>query len=443
MTVGETPGPRPFEDAAAFRPVRAYATLGLLLALYTLSFLDRTILSLLITPLKQELRLDDFEVSLLVGMAFSLFYAVMGLPIAYLADRYSRRLLIVVGVCLWSVMTALGGIAESYGLLFASRMGVGLGEAALGPAAYSLIADIFPRHKIGRAMGIYTLGVPLGLGLAMILGGEVVRFVAQAGAIELPGFGALSAWRATLLAVGFPGVLLGLCMLLVREPARRVRSGEDRSVPALPFVRARLHIFLPLFLGVSLVTSVTFGTSIWAPTLFLRKFGLSAGEAATPIGLAIGLGGMLGMLVGGTVADRLFARGVGAAYIGVIAAAHLLCWPFFAAAPLMPTPLLASAMLFLAFFFQCWQGGLPLAAIQLITPNHLRARVTALYLLVTSLVGIGCGPTVIGAASQLFGEAHLDRSMALAAAVQLPLAALLVGSTAARFRRTLEAENRL
>ena len=202
-------------------PARAWYMVILLTILYMFSFLDRTIIVLLIEPIKADLGLSDTQLSLLYGFAFALFYTLLGIPIARMADRRNRRTIIMWGVAIWSVMTAICGIARNFGQLFIARMGVGVGEAALSPAAYSLISDSFPPNERARAMSVYTMGLYLGVGLALVLGGVVIEWVASIGTVVLPIFGEIRAWQATFMAVGLPGLLLAGLMMTVREPLRR------------------------------------------------------------------------------------------------------------------------------------------------------------------------------------------------------------------------------
>lgn len=439
-----TPGAESVERPFNFKPIRSGLMLGLLMALYILSYIDRSIISLLIQPIKADLALSDMQISLLVGAAFSIFYATMGLPLGYIADRWNRRNLIGIGVALWSLMTAFGGIAHNYVILFLSRMGVGLGEAALAPAAYSLIADVFPKKWLGRAMGMFALSAAVGGGVALVLGGLVVKFVADADTIVLPLIGEIQSWRAVLIVVGLAGLPLAGLVWLIREPERRglrleeIATGDSRS--ALAFIRSRASALLPLYFGLGCISVVYYGMLMWAPTLFLRKFGIPAAEISLPLGLAVGAGGVLGMLLGGAWADRLWQRGVKDGYMRVIMYSALSALPFYIAMPLMPNTTLTLVMLFFGTVCQGLQSGLPAGAIQLVTPNDMRARVTAGCFLATGLMGLGLGPTTVALGTEyLFGEAGIGPAMALANVIVLPIAGLLLFLGLKPFRRAVEA----
>lgn len=428
---GEVRDPRPVaadEPAFDFRPVRAGLVIALLMALYVLSYVDRSIVSLLIEPIKADLGLSDLQVSLIVGAAFSVFYATMGLPLGWVADRWNRRNLIAIGVTIWSLMTALGGLAHNYAILFISRMGVGLGEAALAPAGYSMIADLYPKRLLGRAMALFALSTSLGSGLALILGGAVVAYVAEAKTLAFPVVGELAAWRAALILVGLPGVLLAALVMLIQEPVRRgPRVEVQGGGSALAFFTQRWRALLPLYVGLGLISVVFYGMMMWSPTLFVRKFDIPAAEIALPLGGVIGVAGMIGMLAGGYWADRLWQRGVLDAYPRVIFNSALMGVPCFIAFPLMPTPTLTLIVIFAGAFCMGLQSGLPAGTVQMITPNDLRARITAGCFFAVGLMGLGLGPSTIAMLSDLvFGAANLHLAMAVSNLVVLPLAALVL-----------------
>src|SRR5262249_34009122 len=199
----------------------AWYVVIVLMVCYTLSFIDRQILSLMVEPIKHDLGISDTRIGALQGPAFAVFYTLMGLPMGRIADRYSRRNLIAVGVFFWSLMTALCAIARSFWSLFFARMGVGVGEATLGPSAFSLITDYFRKDRLGTAMSIYSMGIFFGAGLGVIVVGTVVSAVTTQPEVSLPLFGTIASWRLTFLIVGLPGILIGLLVYTVHEPLRR------------------------------------------------------------------------------------------------------------------------------------------------------------------------------------------------------------------------------
>jgi MFS family permease len=190
---------------------------------YTVSFIDRQIMALMVEPIRRDLEISDTQMSLLLGLAFAVFYTLLGIPIARLADRYSRRGIIAAGIAVWCFMTAACGLSRNYAQLFLARVGVGVGEAALSPSALSMMSDYFPKETRGRAVAFYTMGISMGVGLAMILGGQVIALVSQAPPVTLPVVGQLFAWQTVFVVVGLPGILVAALMLTVREPPRKGR----------------------------------------------------------------------------------------------------------------------------------------------------------------------------------------------------------------------------
>lgn len=427
------------------RPAYSWYVVGVLLLAYTLSFVDRMILSLLVAPIRAALNISDTEVSLLIGLAFALFYTVLGLPIAWIADRWNRRNLILVGVALWSAMTAGCGFAGSYATLFLARMGVGVGEAALSPAAYSMLSDTFPRDRLARAMAVYSIGVPLGSGVAMILGSFVVQAVLAAPMVDLPLIGPVEAWRTIFLWVAAPGLLVCLLLLTVREPLRHglrqtaALRGEAGPAPGfLAHLAAHRASLGALFAGMSLIGLVMYGVIAWVPTFFARTYGMDVSEAGLWFGIIMATGGAAGLVAGGTLADRLFAKGVADAHLRVMRLSILLGGPPLLAATLMPDATLAFVMLALAFPMLTMHG-VGTVALQFITPNEYRARVTALYFFAVNLTGLGFGPMLMALLTDhLFGDdGALRYSIALVTGIALPLAAIILTAGFSAFARDL------
>lgn len=425
------------------RPAYSWYVVGVLLLAYTLSFVDRMILSLLVAPIRAALDISDTEVSLLIGLAFALFYTLLGLPIAWIADRWNRRNLIVSGVALWSAMTAACGFAGSYATLFLTRMGVGVGEAALSPAAYSMLSDMFPRDRLARAMAVYSIGVPLGSGVAMILGSFVVQAVLAAPMVDLPLIGPVEAWRTIFLWVAAPGLLVCLLLLTVREPLRhglrRATARDDAPAPGFLAHLAGQRVALgALFAGMSLIGLVMYGVIAWVPTFFARTYGMDVSQAGLWFGLIMATGGAAGLVMGGTLADRMFAKGVPDAHLRVMRLSILLGGPPLLAAALMPDATLAFVMLALAFPMLTMHG-VGTVALQFITPNEYRARVTALYFFVVNLTGLGFGPMLMALLTDhLFADdGALRYSIALVTGGALPLAAIILTAGFSAFARDL------
>ena len=396
------------EPTSAQSTRRANIALGVFLAAYILSFMDRQILSLMVEPIRRDLGISDLQIGLLQGLAFAALYSVVGIPIGLLADRLSRRLIISSGVLFWSACTALCGFAASYPMLFLARMGVGVGEAALSPAAHSSMSDAFPPARLSRAMAIYTLGITIGGGVALLVGGSVVDMIASRGEVILPGDVRLTAWRAAFLIVSLPGALVAGLVLLTREPKRRGHSmalpGGLR--PVLHHLGANWRCFLSIYGNSTLLSIVGYGLMAWYPTLLIRRFDMSAGMAATWLGLAYLVFGSLGTLTGGAWAERLALRGRSEANMRVVTMLSLACILPAALAPIMPTPLLVILLFVPLTFFHNGYFACSTAAIQLTMPGTMRATGAALFLMANSLVGLSLGTAAVPLIGAAVGGDH-------------------------------------
>lgn len=416
-------------NSAPRAPGGAYAwyVVVVLLVAYALSFIDRMILSLLVAPIRADLGISDTQMSLLMGFAFAIFYSVLGVPLGALADRGSRRGLILAGVGAWSVMTASCGLAASYAWLFLARIGVGVGEATLSPAAYSLLGDSFARDKLGRAMAVYSIGVPLGSGIALVAGSLVVRFVTEGPAIVLPLVGALAPWRLTFVLVGLPGVLVAaLIAFTVREPVRKDPGARADMDEFVAFLKSHAAALSAHFVGMSLVALVMYGAMAWIPQFLHRTYGMATTEAGLWFGTATAVCGACGLMLGGWMADRLYRRGFRDAHLRVIRLNAVVLLPLFLGMALAPSAGIALGLMVVAMLLGTIHGGVAGAALQLIAPDRLRARLVALYFLVANLVGLGLGPTAIAMVSEHIAAdgSALRYGIALVTAVALPISAL-------------------
>jgi MFS family permease len=373
----------------------AWYVVGVLMLANFSSFVDRQVLALLVDPIKHDFGLTDTQVSWLGGLAFALFYSVLGFPIGRLADVRSRRAIIGWGAALWSVMCAACGLARSYGQLFAARVGVGVGEATLLPPAFSLIADYFPRQQLAIAMSVLNAGSFLGSGLAYTVGGTVIQVVAGMRPMTLPLFGELRSWQAVFFLVGIPGVLVALLLLTVREPARP--PGARAGLPlrhTFAYMRAHFGAFAGQGLGYSVAFMVNLGTAFWFPAYFSRVHGWSSGRIGVFMGGATMIFGTLGILSGGWMADWLKRRGYSDANmrLGIIASAFAIvaAFPMFLATSfsVLITGLIATNIA------AALPWGAAAAALQEITPASMRGQISAIYLFALNLIG-AAGPTVV------------------------------------------------
>ena len=429
------------EDSTYPSPAVAWYGVGVLMVAYTLSFIDRYVIALLIQPIKQDLMLTDTQIGLLSGLAFAIFYTTLGIPIGRLADRYDRRRIISIGIFAWSLMTAACGLTRGFWQLFAARVGVGVGEAALSPAAFSLIADSFTANRLGRALSVYSAGVYLGSGLAFIIGGAVIQLVLNTPDVSLPVIGAVSAWQLTFVYVGLPGLLVSLWIFTIREPGRR-NIGHADAAAAIPirqvlrFIGSAWRTYAAHFFGFSLLVLVFNAMIIWSPAFLARVHGLSASTAGYSLGVIIAVFGSSGIVAGGWLADVLGKRGYSDATMrtGIIAAIGLT--PFVILLPFMPNASLTLMLYAPLMFISSFGFGAAVAALQLITPNEMRGQISAVYLFIINLIGIGLGPLLTGWITDVLfaNEAAVGFSIALVGGISAPIAALVLWSGLGDYR---------
>lgn len=400
-------------------PGYAWYVVVVLTLAYMFSFLDRQILALLVEPIRADLGISDTQMSLLQGLAFGIFYTLLGIPIGRLADRRSRRGIIAIGITVWCLMTAACGLAKNFTQLFLARVGIGVGEATLNPSAYSLISDYFPRERRARPMSFYNMGVSLGAGVAMVLGGQVISWVYSQPQATLPVVGTLFHWQMVFILVGLPGLLIALLMVTVREPARKdkVSLGKDKVaddvIPvreAASFLWERKKTYGTLFLGMSVVTIIGYGYFSWIPTMFIRTWEWPISKIAFVYGMVILIFGPIGVNVGGWLADRWYNKGRKAAHMRVTLIGALILVPASTAVPLMPTPELAALMLIPATIGGAVPTATAGAALMMIVPNQLRAQTTAIYYFVINVLGLTIGPFAIAVfTDQVFRDESMLR----------------------------------
>ncbi len=419
-----------------------FLVLALMLA-QMVSFIDRMIMGLLVMPIRQSFDISDTQYSLLAGFAFALFYAIMGLPLGRLADRVNRTKLIAFAIAFWSVMTALCGFAKGFWSLFLARMGVGIGEAALGPSAYSLISDTFSKNTLARALSIYSLGTTIGSGLAYLIGGWVVARTMQAEEIVLPIIGARESWQLTFFIVGIPGLIVALIFFLLPEPPRKglIKSGASITFrETFAFMAQRWQALFLHIIAMSLFILVVYSVNIWGPEYLIRTFNFSRPAAGQTFGIVMMVAGTAGLLMGGTLGDYFFAKnGQRDGYSRAILISMAGMFPCMAALYFANTPTLGILAIGLAVFFSAWQGGLGGGLIQLMLPNQMRGQGVALYFLCANLIGIGIGPVVAAAFNDYVfkSDAALNKSIALCGVIIIPIAALILTSSLSAVRRTV------
>jgi MFS family permease len=365
---------------------------------YTSSFMDRTVLSIVQTPIKEELQLSDTQLGILGGFAFALFYSTLGIPVARLAARMDRRWLIAASLAIWSLATAAGGLARGFASLFALRVAVGVGDAGASPPAHSLITDFFPPHRRGTAFGIYSLGVSAGVLIGSIAGG----FIAQT-------YG----WRMTFVIFGAPGLVLALLIpLTVREPTRGrldLRPPTDEKLPSLGDVLRRFAEKRALFQAVAGASIAAFGSysiiSFLAP-FFIRAHGATLAEAGLLLGLTTGLSAGIGIFFSGMITDRA-SRKDPRWVVWIPAAGLIVATPLYVAGFLAPTASLAAAILLVPPALHYLYLGPTMGLMHNLVTPRMRATATALLYLAVNLFGMGLGPPVTGFLSDRIARAAL------------------------------------
>jgi len=411
----------------------AWYMVFILFLAYTFSAIDRQILTLLVEPIRNDLHISDSEMSLLMGFAFAFLFAIAGLPIGRLSDRKSRRWVISIGISVWCLMTAVSGFAKNFWHLFLARMGVGVGEAALTPAALSLISDKFPPNQRALALSVYHLGYPIGAGVAMIVGGLIIGKLTEIGDIQLSFLGTFKPWQMTFIIVGLPGLLLALLMFTFSEPKRQGLMKTTQGDDELPlkdlfkFLLERKSVYGAHFIGVALLGLLAIGTAIWYPTFLVRTYDLSIQQAGIYFGAVNLLFGAPGLLLGGWLAQKLASKGYTDANMRIMIIATATKTLPLVLAPLMPTWQLAVGLTAIATFCGQMSNGVSSATILDITPNQMRAQVASLLLLMVNIIGIGFGATFIALITDfVFGQdTDLRYSIALASGIIAPIAIII------------------
>lgn len=364
------------------------------------SFIDRQVLSLLVKPIKHDLHLSDTQMSLLMGLSFAIFYTLFGMLIGRMADRYSRRNIIIGGITVWSLMTTLCGGIQTYSQFFLTRMGVGVGESTLSPSAFSMIADLFPKKRLATALSVFSMGVFLGSGLATLIGSGIVAKLPTEGLITVPVFGDIFPWQMLFLYIGLPGLVIGLLLLTIREPARTNTLQVDGQAAKLSFSESLSIIFryrkayLLICFATACQALINYGCNAWVPTFIARTYGWEIPRAGAFYGLVVIVSSVAGVLFGGWYADKLTREGKtdGRLRVGVLGIA-LAFFGFFI--PLLPKAEWALLATAIPVFGLASPFGAATAALQEIMPNQVRALASSIFLFILNLIGIGLGPTIV------------------------------------------------
>lgn len=380
--------------------LRHYA-LGMLVIVYTFNFIDRQILSILIEPIKSELGLTDTAMGALSGFAFAIFYATLGIPIARYADRSNRRNLVAAALGIWSFMTAVSGLAQNFWHLLAARIGVGIGEAGCSPPAHSMIADFYPAEQRATALGIYSLGIPIGIMFGLFIGGWINE---------------LYGWRIAFFVVGLPGIILAvLIRVSLPEPPRGLAEGraDDSDQPSVRETLAylwRKRSFRHMSLAAGLCAFSGYGFVTWAPSFLVRSFGMETGAIGTWFGLILGLAGGVGIAAGGYFADRFGGRDP-KWYLWTTAYALLLATPFSLGIYFATEAFWALWAMVIPVIFSNFYQATTFSQTQGIAELRMRAVASGILLFIINMIGLGLGPQAVGVVSDLLQPTYGDESL--------------------------------
>ena len=398
--------------------------MGILTLVRLSAQLDLGILSLLVEPIKRDMDLSDSDIGLLLGFAFAVFYLGLGVPLSKLIDSHSRRAILAIGVAVWSLSTALCGLANNFTQLFLARAAVGAGESVNGPATYSMIADMFPRERLARAIALLNMGSLIGSGLSLIFGAFVIHWLSTMEMPHLPFIGQPRHWQAVFLIVGLPGLILTGLMFCFPEPERR--GGQKRAesfAGILRFMRINWRLFLPMFLALLLSGTESGGSLMWRPAFLQRTYGWTPAQIGTVIGVVTMVTSIAGVFAGSYLSER-FAPRHDNANLRVVLIGWIIATPCMVISPLMPDVLAAITLIGVASFAAGMGAPTQNAALQSVVPNQMRGQITALYLLTYTLAAQGIGPSFIAAITEkIVGhEAGLRYALSGSAIVMMPIA---------------------
>ncbi|WP_323989439.1 MFS transporter [Nguyenibacter sp. L1] len=425
--IAPRPAPSPFgqEAPAASAPLSAWYALFAFCVAAILSYTDRQILSLLVDPLRMAMRLSDTQVSLLQGVAFALIYAAAGLPLGRMADILPRRHVLVGGVLLWSVATICCGFAHSFAELFAARSVVGIGEAALAPAATAMIADYFSARQRGTATSLFLMGQVVGGGLAIALGGAILSLAGSRAFAALPLVGGLPAWRVTLMILGCPGIVVACLLMAIKEPPRRAPADAAKAAAgeAARLLMARRRRLVPLYGAMAMLSVGDFSLQNWFPTLLARQFGMTPGQIGADLGTAAIAGAMIGTVSAGLLSDRRAARGGAVSRLPIAIVAAGLAAPG-AAILFAPAAGWAIGLFMLWIVMSNAAGAIGITAVQELAPDAARGVALALISVFNMSVGLSFGTT---ATAMLADHVYLGPSGLAASITTVALPAALMG----------------
>lgn len=425
-------------------PPRAWLMVAIFLLFFVVSHIDRSIINMMVQPIERDLGITDFQMSLLLGPAFGVFYVLCGLPLGWVVDRFPRGWVTAMGVAIWGTATAICGMSSSYLHLFFARMGVGVGESTLTPAAHSLIADTFPRRQLSTALSIYALGAIIGSGLAMVVGGMVVQATVGAESYHVPLLGELRSWQLVFLSLGICTLALLPLTYFLREGGEGRARQTHESVAAasegqglIALVREHAMFFLGMPMAFGLVGILANAYGAWVPTFMMREYGLNPAQVGLGWGLQHVVAGVAGQVVSVLIVDRLYQRGYKDAHLRYPLIGLFVSAPFMVLALNASTPTMFLVLSGVFYVLTYSFFGYASAGLQLFTPSHLRGRMSAIFLTVVTLVGVGLGAPLTGLFTEFLfqDKGRVGDSLALVTLIVAPLTALNLWLVARKVRR--------
>ena len=422
----------------------SYSAVAILTLAQVFAFIDRQIPSMLVEPIKQDFNLTDSQIALLGGAAFSIFYAIMALPIGYAVDRYTRTKVLGTGIFLWSLMTALAGLANSFGKLFGARIGVAVGEAVMAPISVSLVSDSFPENKQGKPMGIITAGVYIGIGITLLGGGFLIDYLTSIGGITLPLIGYLKPWQATFMIVGIPGLVLAIAAFYLKEP-RRIEEQVD-SNHLVDRKNVFLHLkehrktLIPMFGGLIFMALIFYSFSFWAPTMMIRTFDISLTEVGFILGMITIISSITGTIIAGSAVDYLRNRNYSDAPVRAAMIAVILALPPIISLSFVQTELGAWICIAMYLLFISSFAPLGLLAISGVSTGNVKGQTAAIHAFLMMAFGLSLGPQLTAFFTDfVFVDPNLlINSVSLTGLIVLPISALLFKLSLSRYRESSE-----
>jgi len=434
MTLSSSPAGYP-------APAVQWGAVFVLLLLYAFAIIDRQIISLMVPMIRADLGITDFQISLLQGLAFAILFCAFGLPLGYAVDRISRRLVIFLGVLVWAIAATACGLARSFPELITARFFVGVGEAALAPAAFSILSDMFSAKRLTFAISVYSIGSLIGGAAALSISGLIID--ATGHGFTLPFLSHLSPWQTTFVVTGAPGFLFAFLIFLIPEPARRASRTVGGSWTDLwTFMNRHRRFFACHMLGFSLVFAIAYANIGWIPTYLMRTFGWSAGKAGPLLGLFNLSAGIASFIFSGLVVDWMLRRGYADAHLRFYVFAMIVCTISGGLAFHASTPALFFLTL-LAGKVAVNMAAVAPAALQIVTPSELRGRVSAIYLMATGLIGMPGGPSLVASLTDFVyrDDARINLSMSTTYLILGPIACVLFFFGMKPMREALAARN--